>query len=79
MFDGNKLNWADVTCEEVASTKYKNNVIDLGKDTMSEALREVAFHCCGGFEKMKCGAASGLAPMWALTLVASAMSALSGW
>ena len=79
MFDGKKLNWGDVTCEEVASAKYQNDVMNLGKDKMSDALREVGFHCCGGFDKIKCGAASGLAPVWALILAASAVSVLSGW
>ena len=55
MFDGKKLNWADVTCEEVASAKYKNDEIDLSTNKMSEAIREVGFHCCGGFDKIKCG------------------------
>jgi hypothetical protein len=59
MFDGNKANWADVTCEEVASTKYKNNLIDLKIDKMSEALGFLA-KCCGDAGKMRCaGLVSG--------------------
>ena len=46
MFDGKKVNWGNVTCEEVASAKYQNDVMNLGKDKMSNALREVGFHCC---------------------------------
>ena len=78
MFDGNKANWADVTCEELASTKYKNDVMDLKKDKMSDALGILA-NCCGGAEKVRCdvGSARVVVPSPASAVVAVFTAALA--
>ena len=53
-FDGTRVNWGDITCEEIAAAKYTGNeMIPLGVDTMSNALNLFAA-CCGGQANLKC-------------------------
>jgi len=72
-FDGTRVNWGDITCEELAAAKY-NNEIPLGVDTMSDALNIFAA-CCGGQANLKCSFGnrqygySGMSPLWPFALM----------
>ena len=57
-FDGTRVNWADITCEEIAAAKYDSSAwINLGVDKMSDALALFA-DCCGGQANLKCSGLS---------------------
>jgi hypothetical protein len=57
MFDGTRVNWADITCEEIAAAKYDNSKMNLSVDTMSDALA-LGADCCGGPANLKCSGLS---------------------
>ena len=83
MFDGNKANWAD---EEVASTKWKNDLIPIYRNSplgenVSDVIRWLGNCCgeCGGAfpGKIRCSLSSGArvvvpAPTWAVVAVFAA-------
>ena len=73
-FDGTRVNWGDITYEELAAAKYNNEMITLGVDTMSDALNLFAA-CCGGQANLKCSFGnrqygySGMPPLWPFALM----------